>query len=138
MKECIFCKIVNGEMPSNQIYETDKVLAFLDIKPVSRGHSLVITKKHYKDVYDAPEQDLKEVMAASKKISEAMEKGLNADGVNILHASRKEAQQSVLHFHIHIVPRYKNDGLDMWIKSRYKESESDLKGVAEKIRKELN
>ncbi len=137
MKECIFCKIVNGEVLANKIYESDKVLAFLDVKPVSKGHTLIITKKHYKDVYDAPENDLREVIAASKKISIAMEKGLNADGVNILHASRKEAQQSVFHFHVHIVPRYKDDGLDMWIKGGYKESESDLKGVGEKIKKEL-
>lgn len=132
MNECVFCKIINGEIPANIIYENDKVLAFLDIKPISRGHTLIVPKKHYGDIYDITEDYLKEVVAAAKKISGAVKRGLGAEGVNILHASGVAAQQSVFHFHIHLVPRYRNDGLNTWPRSKYKGE--DFEGVAEEIR----
>ncbi len=120
-EDCIFCKIAKGEIPSKSIYEDKNVIAFLDINPISKGHTLVIPKNHFENIFDIPESELKEIIDTSKKISILLKNKLNADGINILHASGKEAQQSVFHFHIHIVPRYKNDKLDTWPKSDYNE-----------------
>jgi histidine triad (HIT) family protein len=120
-ENCIFCKIINGEIPANKIYEDEKVLAFLDINPISKGHTLIIPKTHFENIFDIEEEDLKEIINACKKISILLKENLNADGVNILHASGKDAQQSVFHFHLHVVPRYKEDNLDTWPKSSYKE-----------------
>ncbi len=120
-ENCIFCKIVNKEIPSKKIYEDKKVIAFLDINPISKGHTLIIPKKHSENIFDIGESELKGIISTSKKISILLKNKLNADGVNILHASGKEAQQSVFHFHIHIIPRYKDDGLNTWPKSNYKE-----------------
>ncbi|MDH5769676.1 MAG: HIT family protein [Candidatus Bathyarchaeota archaeon] len=135
MNECVFCKIINREIPANIIYENGKVLAFLDINPINRGHTLIVPKKHYGDVYDITEDHLRETVAVAKKISEAVKRGLGAEGVNILHASGEAAQQSVFHFHIHLVPRYEDDGLNTWPKSDYKEE--DFEKVAGEIRSEL-
>jgi len=125
MENCIFCKIVKGEIPSKKIYENEKVLAFLDINPISRGHLLIIPKKHFENIYEIKDSYLKEIINIAKIIAESLKKSLNATGVNILHASGKDAQQSVFHFHIHLVPRYKNDGLNVWPKSDYKELNLD-------------
>jgi len=132
MSECIFCKIINREIPANIVYENDMILAFLDINPINRGHTLIVPKKHYRDVYDITEDYLKEVAVVAKKISRAVKRGLRAEGVNILHASGEAAQQSVFHFHLHLVPRCKDDGLNTWPRSEYKEE--DLGVVAEEIR----
>jgi len=135
MNECVFCKIISGEIPANIVYENGKVLAFLDINPINRGHTLIAPKKHYEAIYDITEDYLKEVAVAAKKISRAIKRGLRAEGINILHASGEAAQQSVFHFHIHLVPRYKDDGLNAWPKGEYKE-ENPAK-VAEEIRRAL-
>ena len=130
--DCIFCKIINNELPSSKVYEDENVLAFLDVNPVSKGHCLVIPKKHCKDIFDIPEKDLRQVIFVARKIAVAVEKGLNAKGVNVMHASRKEAQQSVFHFHIHVIPRYANDGLNTWPKSNY--NENNFQEVENKIK----
>jgi histidine triad (HIT) family protein len=124
-ENCIFCKIIKGEIPAKKVYEDEKVLAFLDVNPVSRGHTLIIPKKHFENIFDIEEESLKEIINASKKISIFLKEKLNADGVNLLHASGKDAQQSVFHFHLHVVPRYKGDNLDTWPKSNYKELNFD-------------
>ncbi|MBU3922768.1 HIT family protein [Patescibacteria group bacterium] len=110
---CIFCKIAKKEIPSEKIYENDKVFCFLDINPVSKGHTLVISKKHYENIFDIPENELKELISVVKKISKKRKKELNADGINLFNANGKIAEQSVSHFHIHIIPRYKNDGINI-------------------------
>jgi histidine triad (HIT) family protein len=130
-KDCIFCKIVRGEIPANKIYEDGKVFAFLDINPLSKGHLLIIPKKHFENIFDIEDEHLKEIISTAKKIAKLLKENLNASGMNILHASGKDAQQSVFHFHIHLIPRYKDDGLDTWPKSDYKELNFDR--VKEKI-----
>ena len=117
-KECGFCRIVNGEKESWTVYEDDLVKAFLDINPISEGHTLIISKKHYENIYDIPENILKRIVVVTKKLAKAYVCALNVKGVNVLHASGKEAQQSVFHFHLHLVPRHPNDGLDLWYKSQ--------------------
>ena len=135
MENCIFCKIVKGEIDSKKIYEDEKVLAFLDITPISKGHLLIIPKKHFENIYEIENSYLKEIISVAKIIAESLKKSLNAGSVNILHASGKDAQQSVFHFHIHLVPRYKNDGIDIWPKSDYKEL--NLDEIKNKITKEI-
>jgi histidine triad (HIT) family protein len=116
---------VKGEIPAWKVYENEKVLAFLTIEPISKGHLLVIPKKHFENIWDIKEDYLKEIIWAVREISNKLKKNLNATGVNILHASGKDAQQSVFHFHLHLVPRYKNDKMDTWPKSDYKELNFD-------------
>ena len=113
--ECIFCKIVKGDSPCTKIYEDEHVLAFLDINPVSENHTLIIPKKHYVSLYDIPEKELKHLLVAAKRITIQFQKDHDIQGVNVLHASGVEAQQSVYHFHLHLVPRRIGNGLDHFL-----------------------
>ena len=113
MCNCVFCKIIKGEIPSYKIYEDEKVYAFLDIAKDAFGHTLVIPKKHCVNIFDVSEEDYCAVMKAVKKISEHY-KSLGYTGVNIMNASGLDAQQSVFHLHYHIFPRKKDDGLNTW------------------------
>ena len=133
MDKCIFCMIANKDINSQTIYETEQIISFLDINPVSKGHCLVVPKKHYADVFDIPETELNEIMTASKHVSELLRKNLGATGVNLINASGKDAQQSVFHFHMHIIPRYRNDGLDTWPKSKY--TEKNIEEIKRQITK---
>ncbi len=113
MPDCIFCKIVKGEIPSTKIFESDKALAFLDINPLTKGHCVVIPKEHHDNVFDIPLEDLKILITDAKQLADLLRGCLDADGVNLVNASGMAAEQSVFHFHIHIVPRYEGDGLEM-------------------------
>jgi histidine triad (HIT) family protein len=104
MKDCIFCKIIKGEIPSYKVYEDDFVYAFLDINPSFPGHTLVIPKKHSENIFDIEKDDLERVVMASKKISQKM-KSLGCSGINIYNNNGKKSGQIVFHFHMHIVPR---------------------------------
>lgn len=114
MNDCIFCKIINGELPSYKIYEDDKVYAFLDIACDCYGHTIVIPKKHCVNVMDCDDEYLSAVMLAVKKISNHYVNDCGFSGVNILNASGKSAQQSVFHLHMHIIPRKSGDNLNAW------------------------
>jgi histidine triad (HIT) family protein len=111
MEECLFCKIVNNEIPAYKIYEDEDVLAFLDIHPMSKGHTLIIPKKHAKDIFDLDSEVLKKISLVAKKISQKMKDILGVDGVNLYHASGVNAEQTVFHFHLHVVPRRKDDAI---------------------------
>ena len=113
-ENCIFCKIIKGEIPSYKIYENQYVYAFLDIACDYYGHTLVIPKKHFENVLDCDDEYLKNVSLAIKTISNHYVKNCGFDGVNLLNASGKAAEQSVYHLHFHIIPRKNNDGLHMW------------------------
>src|SRR3989338_8074327 len=123
MTDCSFCKIIAGKLPSNKIYENENVLAFAPLKEhiIAKGHMLVIPKQHYVNFYDIPKEELHHIVDAIKTISQKLKAKYNAEGINILHASGKVAQQSCFHFHIHLIPRYKGDGLDTWPETGYKE-----------------
>ena len=131
MDDCIFCKIISGDVPCYKIYEDECVLAFLDVNPVVNGHTLVIPKKHFVNIFDVDDFYLEKVTLAIKKIAKHYNKIF--DGVNILNANDKSAQQSVFHLHFHIIPRTINDGKDFW---PYKEvlDKTDLKTMAEKLK----
>lgn len=112
--DCIFCKIIKGEIPSYKIYEDKKTYAFLDIASDSYGHTLVIPKKHCKNIIDCDENYLKAAVSSVKKISEHYVGDCGFEGVNVLNASGESAQQSVFHLHFHIIPRKSGDGIDIW------------------------
>lgn len=106
--DCIFCKIVEGEIPSYKIYEDENVLAFLDITQGTKGHTLVIPKKHVKNVYELDEKTASDIFKVVPKIANALKKAFNPIGLNIVQNNDKPLQ-SVFHFHIHLIPRYEND-----------------------------
>ena len=109
MNDCIFCKIANGEIPSQKVYENEDVFAFLDIKPFTEGHTLVIPKKHYENIFDVPEEVLKKIISASKEISLILKEKLGAEGINLANSNGEIAGQEVSHFHMHLIPRYSKD-----------------------------
>lgn len=111
MEDCIFCKIINNEIPSYKIYEDDLVLAFLDIHPAAEGHTLVIPKKHTKDIFDIEGKYLERIISVAQKIGNKMKESFNIEGVNLYHASGIAAEQSVFHFHLHIIPRKAGDNI---------------------------
>lgn len=118
MASCIFCKIAEGEVKSWTVYEDELVKAFFDINPASEGHTLIIPKKHYDNIYEIPENVLERIIIVVKKLAIVYKKALDVKAVNILHASGKDAQQDVFHFHIHLVPRYENDKLNLWYQTQ--------------------
>lgn len=123
--DCIFCKIINNEIPCSQVYEDNKTLAFLDIRPINKGHILVIPKKHFNTILDIPDNLLKEIITVIKKISKSLKKSLKADGFNIMISSFPAAGQEVMHAHFHIIPRFAGDGLTHWPGKEYEEGEMD-------------
>jgi len=122
---CIFCKIVNGEMPSYKVYEDDRVLAFLDIYPAAHGHTLLIPKKHYANIEETPEDELAYLMKIVKKIGFMMKENLGAEGYNVCENNDPVAGQEIPHLHFHIVPRKEGDGLSSWPKNGYEEQEAE-------------
>ena len=117
MNDCIFCKIINKKISGEVVFENDLVAVIVPIEQVSKGHLLVIPKKHHENIFDTPEDTLKEMISVTKKMSEESLEKLDATGINFLNASGKDAQQSIFHIHIHMVPRYTNDNLDLWFRN---------------------
>ncbi len=130
--ECIFCKIIKGEIPSYKIYEDDKTYAFLDIACDSYGHTLVIPKKHCTNILDCDEEYLKATIATAQKISRHFVEKCGFEGVNVLNASGVSAQQSVFHLHLHVIPRKAGDGIDIWALKDKKEL--DLEEICKKLK----
>ena len=136
MEDCIFCKIIEGKIPSAKIYEDGKVVCFLDIMPANKGHCLVIPKNHSKDLSDMKDEDAEASIKAAKKVAKALSLSLGCQGFNLVMSNGLEAGQVVFHSHIHIVPRFKDDGLKIkWPHTKYKEGE--MKEYAEKVKKFL-
>ena len=109
MEDCIFCKIVKGEIPSFKVYEDEKVFAFEDINPISPGHTLIIPKKHAQDLWEISDDDLSAVHSASKKIMDAIKNALRPSGLACLQLNGPGANQVVLHYHLHLIPRIAGD-----------------------------
>ena len=135
--DCLFCKIVKGEIPTAKIYEDKNVLAFLDVNPDSKGHTLVIPKQHAQDIFDIEKESLQKVFIAAKIIAQKLKDSLRADGINLMQANGKAANQVVMHFHLHLIPRYQNDGLKIHAhrpKEDEKPSFAKLRDIANKIK----
>jgi len=111
MPDCIFCKIVEGSIPSHKVYEDDHCYAFLDIFPANRGHTLVIPKKHVKDIHEADAETYAHVAAAAKKVADLLAGKLGSEGTTIFQMSREAGWQTVFHLHMHVIPRWEDDGL---------------------------
>ena len=135
--ECIFCRIVSGELPATKIYEDETVLVFLDINPLEEGHSLVIPKEHLDPITNVPDNILKEIVVVTKKIASAQLTGLNAVGVNIAQANGSGAGQEVPHVHFHVIPRYSTDPSKANWKTRKYKSIEQMNQIAELINKAL-
>ncbi len=132
MDNCIFCKIANGEIPSNTLYEDEDFRVILDIEPATKGHALILPKKHFANLYEIDDERASKVLLVAKQMATKMQKALNCDGLNVVQNNGVAAGQTVFHFHMHLVPRYEQDdaGLDMPNK---KAADYDLKEVAAQI-----
>ncbi|NQN87689.1 HIT family protein [Streptococcus suis] len=127
MSDCIFCKIIAGEIPASKVYEDDQVLAFLDITQVTKGHTLVIPKKHYRNVLDMDAEAAGQLFTAVPAIARQLKEKLGASGLNIVNNNEEAAGQTVFHTHIHLLPRFdQNDGLDI----QFKVNEPDFPALA--------
>ena len=136
MEKDVFCRIIDGEIPSYRLYEDDDVIAILDISQVTKGHTLVISKKHYENFLATPKEVMHKVMDVAQRIGQAQITTLNAKGVNILTNCYPEAGQTVMHFHVHVIPRYeKNDGFCLEMKEN--EDDLNLPSICESIRKNI-
>ena len=111
--DCIFCKIIAGEIPSFKIYEDSETFAFMDINPANEGHALVIPKEHARDVYSVSDSAIAATAKTAKRIAAAVDKTLNPDGLNLLQCNGPAAAQSVMHFHMHVLPRRDGDDLKL-------------------------
>lgn len=137
MKEtnCIFCKIASGEIPSNTIYEDDEFRVILDLAPASKGHALILPKEHYADIYEIDAELAGRAMKLAKKLAMHMTKALSCDGFNLLQNNHEVAGQTVFHFHMHLIPRYrnaKNQDMLMWTKETF--SEEEMREIREMLR----
>lgn len=133
---CIFCAIVAGQAPAVVVYEDAHTMAFMDINPATRGHVLVIPKKHARDIFDVGEEEALHVMRTVVRVAKAIDRALQPDGVNLIQANRRAAFQSVYHFHMHVIPRWWDDGLvPIWRHQR--EDPEVLQEVGARIKKAL-
>lgn len=139
---CIFCAIAAKRAPASMVYESEEAMAFLDIHPVVEGHTLVIPKKHCRNVFDLDDESGRAVMRASRIVARALRETFNADGLTILQSNERAGGQAIFHYHAHLAPRFFNDGLMsrtdterlMQWRARGKPARQDLDALAEKIR----
>ena len=135
-ENCIFCKIVQRQAPSSVLYEDATVMVFLDIRPLNMGHTLVIPKTHYVDIFDIPDKVLSRMQTVSKQMALAIKKATNADGISIIQQNGKAAGQDIFHIHVHVVPRFEGQKLPPF--SELKEVErAKLDALAKKIKQQL-
>ena len=139
MSDCIFCKIINGEIPAAKVFENDHVLAFLDISQVTKGHTLVITKLHKENIYELTDEISTNYFKEIPKIANAIKKAYQPIGLNILNNNGEHAGQSVFHYHMHLIPRYgQGDGFGaVWKSNTSDYTPDDLKNIASEINEKL-
>jgi len=133
---CSFCKIIRGEGEASFVFKDSKVVAFMDVSPVNRGHVLVVSKEHYQNIYELPNDIASHVFVITKRVATAVKRAFKAEGINIIQANETAAFQYVFHFHIHIIPRYVNDGFSFKVK-RLKVNRQTLDKDAKQIAKVL-
>ena len=120
MEDCIFCKIADGKIPALKVYEDENTISFLDIMPANKGHCLVVPKKHYETLLDIPDEDLKNLIIATKKVAKALSLSIGNGDYNIIMNNGKLVGQIVAHAHVHIIPRFKGDRLRIkWSHKKY-------------------
>jgi histidine triad (HIT) family protein len=131
--DCIFCRIVAGEIPATKLHEDERTLAFMDIAPWTRGHALVIPKAHAADLGEIGEGDLAAVAATARLIALRQKERLGAEGVNLLNAFGAAAWQTVFHFHVHVIPRYEGDGMRLPARPGAGGGEDEIKAAGERL-----
>jgi histidine triad (HIT) family protein len=123
---CIFCKIANGEIPSSTLYEDDMVRVILDISPASKGHALILPKEHYANLYEISDEMASHVIKTAKKMAKKMQEELGVEGLNVLQNNGELAGQTVFHYHMHLIPRYQGDKVNMkWENGELSESSKE-------------
>ena len=135
-ENCIFCKIVAGELPSSKVYEDDHVYAFMNLQQKNPGHTLIVPKEHHRNIYDIKEDTAAEVGRVSVRLARAIKAAFNPDGMNVLQNSEPAAMQSVFHYHLHVIPRYTGDDLFAIFRAPAA-SPAELNANAEKIKANL-
>ena len=132
-RDCIFCKIAGGDIPSSTVYEDEQFRVLLDLSPATKGHALILPKQHYANIFEIDENILRDLIVLAKKVASAMKETLNCDGVNIVQNNGEVAGQTVFHFHMHMIPRYKNDNVGLgWHMGEL--SEADKNEILEKLK----
>jgi histidine triad (HIT) family protein len=131
--DCIFCAIIAGEVPAEKVDEDEHTVAFMDLNPWTRGHALVVPRPHSANLYEIDDQDLSRTAIAARRLARRMRERLRCDGVNLLNAAEPAAWQTVFHFHIHVIPRYEHDPLELPTRPQQAEAE-DLARVAGELR----
>lgn len=135
-EDCIFCKLANGIIPTNSLYEDEKVNVIFDAGPATKGHVLIIPKEHYDDIYSLDDETAAHVFKVAVKISNALNKALKPDGLNVVQNNGEAAGQTVFHFHTHIIPRYADDKVNIgWTPGTV--SEEEIKLIKEEISGQL-
>jgi histidine triad (HIT) family protein len=135
-ESCVFCKIVRRQSPASIVYEDETVMAFLDIRPLNMGHTLVITKAHYVDIFDTPEEQIRQVHRVTKQVALAVKKATKADGISIIQQNGKAAGQDIFHLHVHVVPRFEGQKLAAFNELKVVDR-AKLDGMAEEIKQLL-
>ena len=135
--ECIFCKIVNGEIPAVKVLDEESVLAFMDINPSNKGHMLVVPKNHAENIFEISDGDLSAVMGTVKRCADAVKKALGAEGITVLQLNGKASDQIVPHLHVHIIPRWTNDGLPISNWEMKSGDMEEIKDIAQKIEENI-
>ncbi|WP_029323632.1 HIT family protein [Butyrivibrio sp. AE3004] len=130
---CIFCKLANGDIPTNSIYEDDMFNVILDNGPATKGHCLILPKDHYENLFELPDETAAEAIKLAKKLATRLKDKLSADGINLVQNNGSAAGQTVNHFHLHIIPRYENDGQHILWKPTEPSSE-ELKNLCENLK----
>jgi histidine triad (HIT) family protein len=134
--DCVFCNILKGDIPTIKVYEDDYTIAFLDIRPTQPGHTLVIPKDHFENIYTLPAETACRMMMTVQKVSLALKQATNADGINIIMNNEAAAGQVIFHAHIHLIPRHNDDGLRHWDHKEYSNPQ-EANDIAEKIKAEM-
>lgn len=130
--DCIFCKIANGEIPSRTLYEDERFRVILDLGPAARGHALVLPKEHFADLFELPEEWCRDAFGLAKDMAAGMKEKLGCDGFNLVQNNGETAGQTVFHFHIHMIPRYRDDGQSIGWKP-LSPSQEELEEVRQQI-----
>lgn len=136
MDNCIFCKIASGEIPAATLYEDDLFRVILDLGPASKGHALILPKNHYANLYEIPDEMVGKAMVLAKKMGTALKEALGCDGLNVVQNNGEAAGQTVFHFHMHLIPRYKGDTVTLkW--EEHSSEDLDMEKIRQDIRKAL-
>lgn len=135
-ENCIFCKIIAGEIPSATIYEDGEFKVIMDISPAAKGHAILLSKKHYANLFALEDETASKALIVARKVAKAIMEEFHCDGLNVLQNNGEAAGQTVFHFHIHLIPRYNNDKVNVnWAQGKYEDGEAAK--VAEAIAKRI-